>query len=99
MRSADHPRLGVCEQHRGAIRGENSEQQARSVGHDCIGDRPFLLGPGPLGADHLRRVPLVNGRELGSRKHRRNGPAAVLVDRGAVVAAAVADVEAGRFPG
>ena len=48
MRRADHAGLGVGEQHRRAIRGQDAEQQARAVRDHRVGVRPLVLRPGAL---------------------------------------------------
>ena len=58
-----------------------------------------VVRPGLLDSDGLGRMDLVHGRELGAGQHRGDRAPAVLVDRGAVVVAAVADVEPGELAG
>ena len=53
MRRADHSCPGVSEKHRGAIGGEDSEQQAAAVGDHRVGVRPFCVRPAML---RLKRI-------------------------------------------
>jgi hypothetical protein len=97
MGGTDHGRVYVGEQHGCAVGSEYAQQDARPIGDHRVRVRAFSSRPGVLDMDHCCRVDLVNGREFGSREHGVDGAAAVLVDGGAVVVAAVADVETGEL--
>ena len=99
MSCTDHLRLVVGEQHRGAIGGEDSEQQLGPVGDHRIGMGPIFLRPGTFGIDGIGRMNLVDGDQLCVGKDGGDRSFAILEDRGAVVLAAVADVEPGNLAG
>ncbi len=81
MGRADHAGLGIGEQHRRAIGGEDSEQQPGPVGDHRVGVRPLVLRPRLLDIDGVGRMDLVHGRQLGAGQHRGDRAAAVLGDR------------------
>src|SRR5689334_3759265 len=91
--SADHARFIVGEQDRRAIGGENPEQQLGPVSDDGVGMRPLLLRPGAVSKNSVGRMDLVHRHQLGARQYGSHRSLAVFEDRGAVVIAAVADVE------
>src|SRR5690348_2183096 len=97
MRSADDDSTMIREEHRRAIRGEDAEQEVRAIGDHGVGARTRILSPWRIGVNDLSRMDLVDGRKLRVRQERGDRAAAVLVDRGALVIAAVADVEAGQL--
>ena len=95
MGGADHPRLVVGEQYRRAIGGEDAEQDSGLVGDQRIGMRALVVRP-VARLDHCGRMHLVDGHQPCAGQDGGNRPPPVLGDRGAVVAAAPADVEAGN---
>jgi hypothetical protein len=86
MGGADHPGVPVGEQNRRAVRSEDSQREARPVGHDRIGPRTRIVRPARLGDDDVRGVHLMDGHQLRPGRDRLDGAAAVLDDRLAVVA-------------
>ena len=98
MRRRHNPGLGVREENRRAVGRQNAEQQVGTIGGHRVAVRALLMGPGPVDVEDIRRMDLVEGRQLGPRKHRRDGETPVLVDGGAIVIASVADVEAPQLP-
>lgn len=97
MRRPDHARLGVGEQHGSAIRCENSEQQARPVGHERVGTRALGVAPGADHDDAIGRVDLIGRDELRVRSHSRPRAPAILRDGSGIVAGAKTHVQAGDF--
>ncbi len=94
---ADHDRFMVGEQDRRAIRCQDTDEKIGPVGDHGIRARTVVLRPRPFCVNNFSRMHLVDRREVGLRKERCDGDAPVLVDRGAVVVASVADVEAGEL--
>jgi hypothetical protein len=96
MGGADDSLLGVGQQHRHAIGGEDAKRKARTVGDHGVGDRGVLGFPRLGDGDHPGGVLLIQG-DQGARRlfHHFHRQGAVLryVLRG--VAGAVAAVQRG----
>jgi hypothetical protein len=97
MGGADDYRFMVGEQDGRTVGGENPEQQVGRVRDHRVGTRPFVLRPGFGREDHLRRMDLVDGYQLGVRVERGDGQPAVAGNCLAVIVAAEADVETGAL--
>ena len=78
MGGADHPRLGIGEQHRGAIGGEDAQRDAGQRRDHAIAFRPG--GEIPVRAHDMDNgaVNLRQGDEPGSGRQRRDDAGAVL---------------------
>jgi hypothetical protein len=94
MGCADDCGLMVGEKHWRAVGRQNAEQQVRPIGDHGVCARPLVLGPRCVGHDHLGRMDLMDRRQLRIGQQGRYREAAVAGNRVAIVAAAVADVEA-----
>jgi hypothetical protein len=94
MRSCNDSPLLIKEQDRSAVGSEDSKQQLWPIGNDRVRARSLVLGPGSIGKDDFCRVNLVHRDKLGAGKNGSDCPAAVLVDRGAVVTTSVTHVQA-----
>ena len=97
MRGADHLGLGVGKQHRRAIGRHHAQRDAGTVGHQRVGPGRARRGPA-VGADnqHVGRMELVHGQEIGlAQREMGGGAAAVLAHIVGLIARAVAAVERG----
>ena len=65
MGGADHPGLGVAEQHRRAVGGDDAQGDAGPVGHHGVGAGAFAGGPGRGGVHHRRAVHLRQADQRG----------------------------------
>ena len=95
MRRGDNARLIIREEHRGAIRSEDPEQQVRPVGDHRVGMGPRVLSPAARDISDLGGMDLVDGREFCIAQERGDREATVLLDCGPVVFASVSDIETG----
>jgi len=97
MRRADHHCMVVREKNRGAVGRENSEEKVGPVGDHCVDPRAFGLLPCLIGDDDLGGMNLVNGREFGLGKKRRDCETAIAGNGLAIVIASETDIEARAF--
>lgn len=93
VRGSDNGSAVVAEQHWRAISSEDPEKQVRTIGDECIRSGPLLLGPDMIGKDDVGGVDLVHRRKLRTGQKGRDCPAAILVDRRAIVVAPETDVQ------
>ena len=76
MGGADHPGLGIGEQHRRAIGGEDAQRHAGRAGHHGVDLRGFLPRPGLLDQSDADAVGLIGGddsRGIDAGSARRRG--------------------------
>ena len=99
MRRGGDAGLGIRQKHRRAVRAQNAEQQSGTVRDHGVRAGPLVLRPGAVHVDDLGGMDLVHCRKLGPWKQRGDSPTTILVDRRAVVVAAIADVQPGKLTG
>ena len=95
----NHPGIGIGEQDRRAIGGQDSEQDVLAVGDHGVGLRPLGVGPGMLDRKCNRRMHLVHRNQLGARADRIDGPPTILVNRRSVIVAAIANIQPRELAG
>jgi len=95
MRGTDHAGLGIGEQHRRAIGGEDAEREARTIGDQRIGMRPRRLVPGIGDGDGLGAVHLEQADQPPAGQHRPDRAPAILADRPRIVVGAEPDIQPG----
>jgi hypothetical protein len=93
MGGADHPRVAIREQHRGAVRGDDPERDAGPVGDEGVGARPRCLVMRAGDDDRIGRMDLVHRRQSRARRHRGDRAPAVFRHRRRIVVGSDADVQ------
>ena len=99
MRRADHAGLGIGEQHRRAIGGQDAERDPGPVGHHRVGMRAQALVPRPGHRDAIGRMDLVRVEQDRAGQHRVARQPAVFGDDRGIVVRSGADIEPGIEPG
>jgi len=95
MCRTDHAGLGVGEQHRRAVGGEDAQREARAIGDQRIGMRPRRVVPRIGDGNRIGAVYLEHRNQTPARQHRFRREAAVFGDHGGIVVRAEPDIEPG----